>query len=194
MIKDKFGNSFNNKLVLQDSSNNLVYSTDMKFTLLGINDLYVIQNNNEVFIRHRSIPDNHVKSIKNFNNENLFLNESDGFDYEVNYRPWGWFRNLNQGDGFRVKKLHLNPQSSISLQKHQKRSEHWVIVKGVAKIIIGKEQFICKKNESVFVPKGKKHRIINDSKKNCLEIIEVQSGNYCEEDDIIRYADDWNRK
>jgi mannose-1-phosphate guanylyltransferase/mannose-6-phosphate isomerase len=108
------------------------------------------------------------------------------------YRPWGSYTILGGGEDYKIKKIFVKPQAKLSLQLHKKRSEHWIVVKGRAKVRIGNREYILKKGESTFVPKNTKHRLENPTKK-ILEIIEVQQGEYLEEDDIIRFEDDYGR-
>lgn len=110
----------------------------------------------------------------------------------MNTRPWGSFNVLSQDDGYQVKKLIVKPDQRLSLQYHHKRSEHWVIVEGMPLIQIGDDEFYLNKNQSVFIPKGVKHRISNYGKEDVI-IIECQIGNYLGEDDIVRLEDDYNR-
>ena len=107
-------------------------------------------------------------------------------------RPWGLFENIKQEKDYKVKKLLVLPGEKISLQKHMKRSEHWVVITGTATITKGKTKFKLKKNESTFIKKGEVHRIENNTKKNLI-LIEVQTGDYLEEDDIYRFEDKYNR-
>jgi len=108
------------------------------------------------------------------------------------YRPWGSYTILGEGEDYKIKKIFVKPKAKLSLQLHKKRSEHWIVVKGRAKVRIGNREYILKKGESTFVPKNTKHRLENPTEKN-LEIIEVQQGEYLEEDDIIRFEDDYGR-
>ena len=110
----------------------------------------------------------------------------------VFYRPWGKYINLYTGKGFLIKELIINPKSSISLQKHQYRSEHWTIISGKAKIIVNKRKFFKNVNETIFIPQGAKHRIENPFTKS-VEILEVQTGSILKETDIIRYKDIYGR-
>ena len=107
-------------------------------------------------------------------------------------RPWGWYEVIDQGNRYKVKRIEVKPNASLSLQKHLHRAEHWVVVKGKAKVTCDEETFILKKNESTFIPKGFKHRLENPT-SNSLEIIEVQSGTYLKEDDIERLEDQYGR-
>ena len=110
----------------------------------------------------------------------------------VEHRPWGYFRNLEKGERYRVKKLMVKPGRSLSLQLHYHRSEHWIIAKGTAKVLIeenGKlKEYLVRENESIYIPKATKHKLINPGKIT-LEVIEIQIGEYVEEDDIVRYED-----
>ena len=127
------------------------------------------------------------------NLKNLQKNKSKYFKKEnVYYRPWGRYVNLFVGKNFLVKELTVNSKSSISLQKHNHRSEHWMITQGKPKITINKNKFFKKKNESVFIPTGAIHRIENYFKKP-VKIIEVQTGSILRESDIIRYQDAYGR-
>ena len=109
-------------------------------------------------------------------------------------RPWGTYTVLEKGEGYKIKRRKVSPGKRLSLQKHKKRSEHWVVVSGKAKVVCGDKEFALKRNESTYIPKGTKHRLTNPSKKIALEIIEVQNGSYVEEDDIVRFDDDFKRK
>jgi len=109
------------------------------------------------------------------------------------YRPWGWFEILNSSEFFKVKKILVNPNSSLSLQSHKFRSEHWVVVEGIAEVTIDQKIKLLSKGESIFIPVGSKHRL-NNKKNKSLIIIEIQTGTYFGEDDIIRYEDKYGRK
>jgi mannose-6-phosphate isomerase-like protein (cupin superfamily) len=109
------------------------------------------------------------------------------------HRPWGMYEILADEKKYKVKKITVLPDASLSLQLHKKRAEHWVIVKGIANVIKGEDTFILHENESIYIPVETKHRLSN-SEKNNLEIIEVQTGDYLEEDDITRFDDIYGRK
>mgnify|MGYP006139959451 CR=1 FL=1 len=109
-------------------------------------------------------------------------------------RPWGTYEIIARGEGFLTKKIVVHPQQRLSLQSHEHRSEHWVIIDGEGAIMLGTDVIRCSYNTSVFVPRGVKHRIHNTSKNVPLVFIEVQVGQILEETDIIRYEDDYDRK
>ena len=109
------------------------------------------------------------------------------------HRPWGWYDEIDAGERFKVKRIVVNPGASISLQKHHHRAEHWVVVRGTAHVTQGDEVRLLGENESTFIPLGHVHRLANPGKLP-LEVIEVQSGSYLEEDDIVRYEDTYGRE
>ena len=117
---------------------------------------------------------------------------NEGQNHSIIYRPWGSFLSIEKGDTWQIKKIEVNPGASLSLQMHFHRSEHWVIVEGTAKVEIDDTESIISTNESVYIPLGVKHRLSNPTKLP-LTLIEIQSGNYLGEDDIVRFEDMYNR-
>jgi mannose-1-phosphate guanylyltransferase/mannose-6-phosphate isomerase len=109
------------------------------------------------------------------------------------HRPWGYYDSIDAGDRFQVKRIVVNPGAALSLQMHHHRAEHWVVVRGTARVTRGEETFLVSENESTFIPVGTRHRLENPGKVP-LEIIEVQSGTYLGEDDIVRFDDAYGRK
>ena len=107
-------------------------------------------------------------------------------------RPWGWYDSIEAGDRFQVKLISVKPGASLSLQKHHHRAEHWVVVKGTAEVTRGSETFLLTENQSTFIPLGEIHRLHNPG-KTALEIVEIQSGSYLGEDDIVRFDDVYGR-
>jgi mannose-1-phosphate guanylyltransferase/mannose-1-phosphate guanylyltransferase/mannose-6-phosphate isomerase len=112
--------------------------------------------------------------------------------FPIDYRPWGWFESLVTGDRFQVKRIHVNPGAALSLQSHHHRAEHWIVVSGTAEITIGDQVQLVTENQSVYIPLGTKHRMSNPGKVPMV-LIEVQTGAYLGEDDIIRYEDVYAR-
>ena len=171
-----------------NTTNCFTFSNHKLLVTNDVKDLNIINTKDITLVTSKGDANaikNLVKKIHNKKNK-AKLNES-----ELN-RPWGSFINLDQGEGYKVKKLHILPGQKISLQKHYKRSEHWVVIQGIAYIIKGKKQFKLSANQSTFIKKGEIHRIENKSKKDLI-MIEVQTGDYLEEDDIKRYKDIYNR-
>ena len=108
------------------------------------------------------------------------------------HRPWGWYDSIDEHDRFKVKRILVNPKASLSLQKHHHRAEHWVVVKGTAKVTCGEKTILLTENQSTYIPLGETHRLANPGTIP-LEIIEVQSGSYLGEDDIVRFEDAYGR-
>ena len=135
---------------------------------------------------------NESQNIKNIVKELKEKKKLEGTEHLKIYRPWGYYISIATEKFWKVKEIYLKPNSSISLQMHNYRSEHWVVVKGNAKVQIGENITLLKKNESVFVPAKTKHKLSNITKKG-LAIIEIQSGSYLGEDDIVRYEDLYGR-
>jgi mannose-1-phosphate guanylyltransferase/mannose-6-phosphate isomerase len=118
---------------------------------------------------------------------------AEGKSHRKVYRPWGWYDGIDFGERFQVKRIGVNPGAAISLQMHHHRAEHWVVVKGTARVTRGDEVILVSENQSTYIPLGVTHRLENPGKVT-LEIIEVQSGSYLGEDDIVRFEDIYGRK
>ena len=182
-VKKSYGN-----VISVSSKNNFTYSDEKLLVLAGIEDQVVVNTKNAILVTKKDssylLRDIMKILIKN--------NNIEAFDDAIISRPWGLFENIKHEKGYKVKKLLVLPGEKISLQKHLKRSEHWVVIEGIATITKGNKKFLLKKNESTFIKKKEKHRIENNTKKNLI-LIEVQTGNYLEEDDIYRFEDKYNR-
>ena len=188
MPKDVAGNLKRGDVCLIDARNNIVWGNKRLIAALGIENLVIVETPDAVMIAPRDRSQD-VRQIVDW----LKINDRNEYrEHNRAYRPWGSFESLDTGDRFQVKRLTIKPGQSISLQLHHHRSEHWVIVQGVAEIIRGEEVLTLSENESVYIPKGIKHRLTNPG-KNMLEVIEVQSGDYLGEDDIVRFEDKYNR-
>ena len=170
------------------SKNNITFSDEKLLVTLGVENLIIINTKNAVLVSSKDSSKNLrllVEKLKNSNREEAYNDSEES-------RPWGSFQNIKSEKTYKVKKLLILPGEKISLQKHLKRSEHWVVVEGKAKITKGKQVFTLKTNESTFIKKGEIHRIENSTKSNLI-IIEVQTGSYLKEDDIIRIEDKYKR-
>ena len=119
-------------------------------------------------------------------------NAKQATEFRKDHRPWGWFESLVSGERFQVKRIHVHPGGALSLQSHHHRAEHWVVVEGTARVTIGDEVKLVAENESVYIPLGTVHRLENPGKLPIV-LIEVQTGSYLGEDDIIRYEDVYSR-
>ena len=153
----------------------------------GIKDQVIVNTKNAILVTKKESSNLLRSAMKIL----IKKNKTEAFDDSIISRPWGLFENIKHEPGYKVKKLLVLPGEKISLQKHMKRSEHWVVIEGIATITKGKKEFKLKTNESTFIKKGEIHRIENSTKKN-LVLIEVQTGNYLEEDDIYRLEDKYN--
>ena len=151
---------------------------------LDVQMLRAIETSDTILIMDNAYSQNIKELVKTLEEDhnNLLI------EHSKVHRPWGWFEILEEGDNFKVKRIQINPGKSISLQRHQKRSEHWVVIKGSASVINGEKTFNLKENESTFIEKKQIHRLSNKNNQ-ILQIIEVQSGVYLGEDDIERISD-----
>ncbi len=174
--------------LMENTSNSLIYASNKLICTAGINNIVVIETPDVVLIVDRN-QSQHVKRIVER------LKSSDRVEEVLHrkvFRPWGWFDTIDEEEMFKVKRICVNPGERLSLQKHHHRAEHWIVVKGIAKINCGNKSFILKENESTFIPRGELHQLSNPS-KDILEIVEVQSGAYLGEDDIERIEDKYGR-
>lgn len=173
-----------------DSKNIFAHSSAGRLiATLGVSDLAIIENNDCILIHKRGRGDD-VKKIVQHLKENRYKE----LDHNIiSHRPWGKYEILVDDKNHKVKKITVFPKASLSLQSHKRRAEHWIVVKGTAKIIKGNKEMELRENESIYIPAGVKHRLSNRQKTN-LDIIEVQTGDYFEEDDITRYDDVYKRQ
>ena len=186
--KDENSNSLIGKVILNDSENCYVRSEERLIVGLNLKNLVIIETNDAILISDKDSTQK-VKEVV----ETLIKNEYlEGREHKKSFRPWGSFTSIEKGSNWQVKRLEIKPKSSISLQKHNHRSEHWIIVNGTAKIEINDEVKFLGKNESTYIPLGAKHRLSNPA-DSPLIVIEVQSGEYLGEDDIIRFEDNYGR-
>lgn len=179
----------NGNIIMHNSENIFAHSENNRLiATIGVSDLIVIETNDSILIQKKgesASVRNIVKELKNKKVKELEHNL-------IVHRPWGKYEVLMDGDKHKAKKITVYPGEKLSLQTHYHRAEHWIVVTGVAKIINGENEEILKENESTFIPAHTTHRLENPGRIN-LEIIEIQTGNYLEEDDIIRYEDIYNR-
>ena len=185
---DEFGNvSFGDSLI-KETKNSLIYSTKRLVSTLGVENLIIVETDDALLVADKSKSQDVkilVEELKNSGREEHNI-------HRKVHRPWGWYDNIDYGEGFKVKRIQVKPGASLSLQMHEHRAEHWVVVRGVAKVVNGKEVITLLESESTYIPKGQSHRLSNPG-PDFLEIIEVQSGKYLEEDDIIRMEDNYGR-
>ena len=186
--KDEHQNVTHGDILLENTKNSLIYANHRLVSAVGVDNLVVIETSDAIMIADRN-QSQHIKMI--VDNLQLQKRQEQVLHRKVS-RPWGWYDNLDEGENFKVKRIQVNPGASLSLQKHTKRAEHWVVVKGVAEVISDNKKITLKENESAYIPMGKKHRLSNPT-KDILEIIEIQTGAYLGEDDIERFEDTYGR-
>ena len=186
--KDVDGNVTKGDVITQDTTNTYINATHHMVAVIGVDNLIVIDTPDATFIATQDKAQE-VKSIV----ESCQANGRDeGAMHRKVYRPWGWYDSIESGKQFQVKRLHVNPGAKLSLQMHHKRAEHWVVVTGTATAINGEDVLTLKEGESTYIPIGTTHSLRNKTSQP-LEIIEVQSGAYLGEDDIIRFEDIYGR-
>lgn len=188
LTKDEAGNAYNGDVMSHECRNTLVFATDRLVTLVGVENLVVIETPDAVLVADKSRSQDVKHIVSTLNQEHR---EEQTLHRKV-HRPWGWYDSIDQGQGFKVKRIQVNPQASLSLQLHHHRAEHWVVVKGTAEITCGTKTVILTENQSTYIPLGETHRLSNPGAIP-LQIIEVQSGSYLGEDDIVRLEDSYGR-
>ncbi len=188
MDSDSNGNNINGDVIIHNVSNCYIESPDRVIGAVGVENLIIVDTSDALLIADkRSSQD--VKNI--FNQLKDIGNEAHKLHKTVQ-RPWGTFTIVEEGPGFKIKRIEVNPEASLSLQMHNHRAEHWVIIGGTAKIINGEDEFILEANQSTYVPIGNKHRLTNPGTEKLI-LIEIQTGSYLGEDDIIRFDDIYGR-
>lgn len=186
--KDKNGNVFKGDVINKASINTYVNASHHMIATIGVEDLVIVDTPDATLIANRF----HAKEVKNIVNELQQKSRQEQIQHRKVYRPWGWYDSIEKSKYFQVKRLQVNPGAKISLQLHSHRSEHWVVVGGTGIVTNGDEKITLKKGMSTYIPVGVKHSLENKTNKP-LEIIEVQSGTYLGEDDIVRFEDIYGR-
>jgi mannose-1-phosphate guanylyltransferase/mannose-6-phosphate isomerase len=186
--QDSQGNVTCGDALLTDTHNTFVHASSRLVGAVGVSDLIIVETSDAVLVADRSQSQSVKKLVQQLEGQKR---EELSLHRQV-HRPWGWYDNIDEGERFKVKRIQVNPGASLSLQKHHYRAEHWIVVKGVAEITNGDKTFMLTENQSTFIPLGKVHRLANPGAIP-LEIIEVQSGSYLGEDDIVRYEDNYGR-
>lgn len=186
--KDSANNSFIGDSIDVGSSNTLVFSQDKLVATIGVNNLMIINTPDAVLVADKS----HAQQVKAVISQIEKQQRSEHLQHREVYRPWGCYDAVDDGDRYQVNRIRVKPGASLSLQVHHHRAEHWIVVKGTALVQKNDEVMLLSENESTFIPIGTKHRLSNPGKIP-LEIIEVQSGPYLKEDDVIRYEDSYGR-
>ncbi|MDQ0316207.1 mannose-1-phosphate guanylyltransferase/mannose-6-phosphate isomerase [Amorphus orientalis] len=176
-------------VVALESRNSIIRSGGRLICAVGVENLAIVETPDAVLVADMQ----QSQKVKDLVGTLASLGRSEAAEHARVYRPWGWYQTMDIGDRFRVKRIAVKPGAKLSLQKHFHRAEHWVVVRGTAEITVGDDTRILRENESIFIPMGEVHRLANPGKIG-VEIIEVQTGAYLEEDDIVRIQDDFGRQ
>ena len=187
--KDDKGNAHMGDVLTTDSRNTLVHATSRLVSLVGVDNLIVVETPDAVMVADKSSS----QDVKHIVAQLQTTNRAEHTLHRKVHRPWGWYDSIDEGDRFKVKRIQVKPKASLSLQRHHYRAEHWIVVTGTAEIINGEKVMTLTENQSTYIPLGEVHRLTNPGTIP-LEIIEVQSGSYLGEDDIVRYEDNYSRK
>jgi len=186
--KDAQGNVASGDTVSEDAHDNLLLATDRLVAAVGVRDLVVVETADAVLVAHKS----RAQDVKKVAEGLKRGNRSEHCFHRRVHRPWGFFESIDSGHRFQVKRLTVKPGAALSLQLHHHRAEHWIVVSGTARVTRGDEVFLLSENQATYIPVGTQHRLENPG-TIALEIVEVQSGSYLGEDDIVRFEDDYNR-
>ncbi|WP_417212327.1 mannose-1-phosphate guanylyltransferase/mannose-6-phosphate isomerase [Acinetobacter venetianus] len=179
--KDTSGNVAIGDVIIDQTSNSYVYAQNKLVSTVGVDNLVIIETKDAVLVADK----NKVQDVKNIVNVLKAQQRSECDQHREVYRPWGSHDEIAEGERFHVKHLRVKPGEKTALQMHHHRAEHWVVVQGTAKVTNGDKSYLVSENESTYIPLGSSHRIENPGKVD-LHLIEVRSGNYLEEDDIVR--------
>jgi mannose-1-phosphate guanylyltransferase/mannose-6-phosphate isomerase len=188
MNPDEEGNVTRGDVIIHDVKNSYIRAEQRLVAAIGIDNVIIVETDDAVLVTDKD-SDQDVKAIVQELHDH---SRTEAMVHTKVYRPWGCFQTLDSGNGFQVKRLVINPGASISLQLHRQRSEHWVVVSGVAIVTCGDESLILTPNESTYIPVDTKHKLENMGEVP-LEVVEVQTGSYLGEDDIVRFEDDYGR-
>jgi mannose-1-phosphate guanylyltransferase/mannose-6-phosphate isomerase len=187
--KDGDGNVTSGDVLISNSTNSLVHASSRLVSTVGLDNVIVIETADAILVADRS----KSQDVKHIVNQLEAQKREEKTLHRKVARPWGWYDSVDEGERFKVKRIQVKPGASLSLQMHHHRAEHWIVVKGVAEITNGDQVIILTENQSTYIPQGQTHRLANPG-KTPLEIIEVQSGSYLGEDDIVRFEDTYGRK
>ncbi|QWD60420.1 mannose-1-phosphate guanylyltransferase/mannose-6-phosphate isomerase [Polynucleobacter sp. MWH-UH35A] len=186
--QDQDGNVTSGDTLLTNSKNSLVHANSRLVSAVGVENLIIVETADAVLVADRK----NSQDVKNIVNLLESQRREEKSLHRKVARPWGWYDSVDEGERFKVKRIQVKPGASLSLQMHHHRAEHWIVVKGVAEVTNGDQVITLKENQSTYIPRGQTHRLSNLG-ETPLEIIEVQSGGYLGEDDIVRFEDTYGR-
>jgi mannose-1-phosphate guanylyltransferase/mannose-6-phosphate isomerase len=186
--KDENGNRLHGDVLVHDTKNSLLHSESRLVSAVGLENIVVVETDDAIMVASKD----RVQDVKEISEK---LKKQGRTEYQAHrkvYRPWGWYDSIDMGPRHQAKRIAVNPGAKLSLQMHYHRAEHWIVIKGTAKITLDDREIILSEDQSTYIPLGTKHRLENIGKIP-LEIIEVQTGSYLGEDDIVRFSDDYGR-
>lgn len=186
--KDEYGNLLQGDVLTEDTSGCLVHGGDRLIGVLGVRDLVVVDTDDALMVADKS----RVQDVKKLVAQLKHSERREAENHRKVFRPWGYYDSIDAGPRFQVKRIVVKPGCQLSLQMHHHRAEHWIVVRGTARVTRGEDQLLLTENESTFIPLGVVHRLENPGAIP-LELIEVQSGSYLGEDDIVRFEDQYGR-
>ncbi len=187
--KDENGNAMQGDVLTHGVRNSHIYAENKLVAAVGVENLVVVETADAVMVADKSQAQNVKEIVKQLKAEK----RTQVSHHRKVYRPWGWYDSIDAGDRFQVKRIQVKPGARLSVQMHYHRAEHWVVVKGTAEVTNGDNTILLRENESTYIPVGTVHALRNPSESQPLEIIEVQSGSYLGEDDIVRFEDNYGR-
>lgn len=186
--KDAQGNVLRGDVDAHDTRNSYLRAESRLLSVTGLDDVIVVETNDAVLVTRRDT----AQAVKDVVSRLSDSKRSEHLNHSRVYRPWGYYESIDAGDTFQVKRLMVKPGEALSLQLHNQRAEHWIVVSGTATVTCGEEVLTLTRNQSTYIPLGTKHRLENATDKP-LYLIEVQSGDYLGEDDIVRFEDRYKR-
>ena len=187
--KDSSGNVCQGDVLLESSRENLIHAQSRLVALVGVDNHIVVETKDAILVTTRD----HVQDVKKIVAKLTIGKRSEAKEHSQVFRPWGCYESIADGERFQVKRIIVKPGHKLSLQMHHHRAEHWVVVKGTAQVTCGDKIFLLREDQSTYIPLGEKHRLENPGSIH-LELIEVQSGAYLGEDDIVRFEDSYGRQ
>jgi len=187
-VKDGQGNAVRGDVMLENARNNFVRAETRMVAMLGVSDLVVVETADVVLVANKD----QVQDVKKLVDRLKAEKRCEHLVHKQVYRPWGWYEGIDEGERFQVKRIMVKPGEKLSLQMHHHRAEHWIVVSGTASVTCGEEVMLLTENQSTYIPLGTTHRLENPGKID-LHMIEVQSGTYLGEDDIVRFEDIYKR-
>lgn len=185
---DQYGNVVKGDVLAHDTHDSLLISEHRLVASVGLSDVIVIETSDAVLVMHKD----HAQNVKQIVQRLKEQKRHEHLTHRKVSRPWGTYEGIDSGDRFQVKRIIVNPGATLSLQMHHHRAEHWIVVRGTAKVTCGDKVFLLAENQSTYIPLGVQHRLENPGRVP-LEMIEVQSGSYLGEDDIVRFEDVYGR-